>query len=142
MEAGKIPANVYIDLSKTFDTLVFDVLLFKLIYYGVTSTALDLIKSYLTNRKQYVVFDSCQSKHVEICTGVPQGSILGPLFFIVYINDLITVSNRLNILMYADDTTIYFNLEDFDLQTRETDINRKLEKVNIWLKLNKLSLNT
>ena len=77
-----------------------------------------------------------------ICTGVPQGSILGPLFFSVYINDLITVSNRLNFLMYADDTTIYFNLEDFDLLTRETDINRELEKVHIWLKLNKLSLNT
>ena len=72
MEAGKIPANVYIDLSKAFDTLVFDVLLFKLKYYGVTGTALDLVKSYLTNRKQYVVFDSCQSEHVEICTGVPQ----------------------------------------------------------------------
>ena len=78
----------------------------------------------------------------EICTGVPQGSILGPLFFSVYINDLITVSKRLNFLMYADDTTIYFNYEDFDLLTRETDINRELEKVNIWLKLNKLSLNT
>ena len=142
MEAGKIPANVYIDLSKAFDTLVFDVLLFKLKYYGVTGTALDLVKSYLTNRKQYVVFDSCQSEHVEICTGVPQGSILGPLFFSVYINDLITVSKRLNFLMYADDTTIYFNLEDFDLLTRETDVNRELEKVNIWLKPNKLSLNT
>ena len=89
------------------------------------------MKSYLTNRKQYVVFDSCQSEHVVICTGVPQGSILGPLFFSVYINDLITVSKKLNFLMYADDTTIYFNLEDFDLLTRETDINRELEKVII-----------
>ena len=80
MEAGKIPANVYIDLSKVFDTLVFDVLLSKLKYYGVTSTAFDLMKSYLTNRKQYVVFDSCQVEHVEMCSGVPQGSILGPLF--------------------------------------------------------------
>ena len=91
------------------------------------------MKSYLTNRKQYVVFDSCQSEHVEICTGVPQGSILGPLFFSIYISDLIMVSNRLKFLMYADDTTIYFNLEDYDLLTRETDIKRELEKVNIWL---------
>ena len=142
MEAGKTPTSVYIDLSKAFDTLTFEVLLYKLKYYGVTDTAFDLLKSYLTNRKQYVVFDVCQSEHVEIYTGVPQGSILGPLFFSIYINDLITVSDRLNFLMYADDTTIYFNLEDFDNLTKETDINRELEKVNIWLKLNKLSLNT
>ena len=142
MEAGKTPTSVYIDLSKAFDTLTFEVLLYKLKYYGVTDTAFDLLKSYLTNRKQYVVFDGCQSEHVEIYTGVPQGSILGPLFFSIYINDLITLSDRLNFLMYADDTTIYFNLEDFDNLTKETDINRELEKVNIWLKLNKLSLNT
>ena len=142
MEAGKIPANVYIDLSKAFDTLTFDILLYKLKYYGVTDTALDLMKSYLTNRKQYVVFDGCQSEHTEIYTGVPQGSILGPLFFCIYINDLITVSDRLNFLMYADDTTIYFNLEDFSNIFKETDNNNELEKVNTWLKLNKLSLNT
>ena len=142
MEAGKTPTSVYIDLSKAFDTLTFEVLLYKLKYYGVTDTAFDLLKSYLTNRKQYVVFDGCQSEYVEIYTVVPQGSILGPLFFSIYINDLITVSDRFNFLMYADDTTIYFNLEDFDNLTKETDINRELEKVNIWLKLNKLSLNT
>ena len=107
MEAGKTPTSVYIDLSKAFDTLTFEVLLYKLKYYGVTDTAFDLLKSYLTNRKQYVVFDGCQSEHVEIYTGVPQGSILGPLFFSIYIDDLITVSDRLNFLMYADDTTIY-----------------------------------
>ena len=68
--------------------------------------ALDLMKSYLTNRKQYVVFDGCQSEHTEIYTGVPQGSILGPLFFCIYINDLITVSDRLNFLMYADEINL------------------------------------
>ena len=62
--------------------------------------------------------------------------------YYININDLITVSDRLNFLMYADDTIIYFNLKDFDNLTKETDINRELEKVNIWLKLNKLSLNT
>ena len=67
--------------------------------------------------------------------------VLRLLFFIVY-GLIITVSDRLNFLMYADDTTIYFILEDFDNLTRETNINRELEKVNIWLKLNKLSLNT
>ena len=141
MENGKTPTNVYIDLSKAFDTLTFDILLFKLKSYGVTDTALDLMRSYLTNRKQYVVFNSCQSDYSEIYTGVPQGSILGPLFISIYINDLINVSNRLNFLMYADDTTIYFNLEEFEYLNRERDINTELKKVNTWLKLNKLSLN-
>ena len=141
MENGKTPTNVYIDLSKAFDTLTFDILLFKLKYYGVTDTALDLMRSYLTNRKQYVVFNGCQSDYSEIYTGVPQGSILGPLFFSIYINDLINVSNRLNFLMYADDTTIYFNLEEFEYLNREKDINTELKKVNTWLELNKLSLN-
>ena len=128
MENGKTPTNVYIDLSKAFDTLTFDILLFKLKYYGVTDTALDLMRSYLTNRKQYVVFNGCQSDYSEIYTGVPQGSILGPLFFSIYINDLINVSNRLNFLMYADDTTIYFNLEEFEYLNRERDINTELKK--------------
>ena len=65
-EKWKTPTNVYIDLSKAFDTLTFDILLYKLKYYRVTDTALDLMKSYLTNRKQYVVFDSCQSEHTKI----------------------------------------------------------------------------
>ena len=113
MEAGKTPTSVYIDISKAFDTLTFEVLLNKLKYYGVTDTALDLLKSYLTNRKQYVVFDSCQSEHVETYTGVPQGSILGPLFYSIYTNDLITVSDRLNLLMYADDTNHLLQLRRF-----------------------------
>ena len=76
---------------------MFDILLFKLyMYYRVTDTALNLMESYLTNRKHYVVFYRCQSDYSEIYTGVLQGSILGPLFFSIYINDLINVSNRLN----------------------------------------------
>ena len=109
MEIGKTPTNVYIDLSKAFDTLTFDILLFKLKYYGVTDTALDLMRSYLTNRKQYVVFNSCQSDYSEIYTGVPQGSILGSLFFSIYINDLINVSNRLNFLCMQT-TQLYISI--------------------------------
>ena len=106
-------------------------------YYGVTDAALDLMRSYLTNRKQYVVFNSCQTDYSEIYTGVPQGSILGPLFFSIYINDLINVSNRLNFLMYADHTTIYFHLEEFDHLNKEGNTMVNLEKVNTWLKLKK-----
>ena len=78
---------------------------------------------------------------LEIKTGIPQGSILGPLFFSIMINDLVNSSNKFKLLMYADDTTIYFNLEDFPIENREVLINDELEKVNKWLKLNKLAVN-
>ena len=132
---------MYIDLSKTLDTLSFDILLYKLNYYGINDNAFKLLKNYLTNRKQYVVYNSQNSETLDISTGVPQGSILGPLFFSICINDLITVSNKLKFSMYADDTTIYINLEDFDLYNLERDINKELEKITVWLKMNKLSLN-
>ena len=141
MELGNTPTALYIDLSKAFDTLSFDILLYKLNYYGIKDNAFKLLKNYLTNRRQYVVYNSQNSETLDISTGVPQGSILGPLFFSICINDLITVSNKLKFIMYADDTTIYFNLEDFDPYNFERDINNELEKITLWLKMNKLSLN-
>ena len=100
-----------------------------------------MIRSYLTNRFQYVQFENSESDLLEIKTGIPQGSILGPLFFNIMINDIVNSSNKFNFLMYADDTTIYFNLEDFPIENREVLINDELEKVNKWLKLNKLAVN-
>ena len=119
-------------------------LLHKLRYYNFSGTELKLLRCYLRNREQYVKYNNYQSELIDISTGVPQGSILGPLLFSIYMytNDLITVSGKLNFIMYADDTTIYFNLEDFDQTCIEAEKTNELEKVNIWLKLNKLSLNT
>ena len=142
MESGHIPCNLYIDLSKAFDTLSHDILLHKLKYYGFSGIELKLLTNYLRHRTQYVVYNNYHSENVDIATGVPQGSILGPLLFSICINDLILASNKLNCLMYADDTTIYFNLEDFDQNHMQTEINSELNKVNLWLKLNKLSLST
>ena len=113
----------------------------KLKYYGIDGISLNLIKSYLTNRFQYVQFENSESGLREIKTGIPQGSILGPLFFSIAINDLVNSSTKFRFLMYADDTTIYFNLDDFPLVNREFEINCELDKVNTWLKLNKLSIN-
>ena len=137
----KTPVALFLDLSKAFDTLTFDILLAKLKHYGVHGKSLALIKNYLTNRSQYVQFENQESCIVEIKTGIPQGSILGPLFFSILINDLVNSSKMLSFLMYADDTTIYFNLEDFPVHNRHIEINRELDKVNTWLKVNKLSLN-
>ena len=142
IESGNIPCSLYINLSKAFDTLCYDILLHKLRYYGFSGTELKLLRCYLRNREQYVKYNNYQSEQIDISTGVPQGSILGPLLFSICINDLMTVSDKLNFIMYADDTTIYFNLEDFDPTCIEANITNELEKVNIWLKLNKLSLNT
>ena len=137
----KIPAAIFLDLSKAFDTLNFDILLYKLKYYRVHGTSLALIKSYLTNRYQYVQFENSDSELLEIVTGISQGSILGPLFFSIFINDLVNSSNKFQFLMYADDTPIYFNLDVFPGGIREIAVNNELEKVNTWLKLNKLAIN-
>ena len=87
MDNKEIPINIYLDLSKAFDALDHSVLIDKLEFYGVKGVALDLLKNCLTNRKQYVEFEYVQSDMLNISTGVPQGSILGPLLFIIYIND-------------------------------------------------------
>ena len=138
----KTPTAIFLDLSKAFDTLNFNILLNKLQYYGIDGISLSLIRSYLTDRFQYVQFENSESDLLEIKTGIPQGSILGSLFFSIMINDLVNSSNKFKFLMYADDTTIYFNLEeDFPIENREVLINNELEKVNKWLKLNKLAVN-
>ena len=129
------------DLSKAFDTLNFDILLCKLQHYGIDGVSLNLIKGYLTNRFQNVQYENADSGLLEVNTGIPQGSILGPLFFSILINDLVNYSTKFRFLMYADDTTIHVNLNDFPLINRVVEINSELEKVNTCLKLNKLAIN-
>ena len=92
MDKGEIPINVYMDLSKAFDTLDHEILIHKLNFYGIHGLALDLFKSYLKNRYQYVVCDEYKSDLLNIHTGVPQESILGPVLFLIYINDIMFAS--------------------------------------------------
>ena len=94
----KIPASIFLDLSKAFDTLNFDILLRKLQHYGIAGNSLNLIKNYLTNRFQYVQFENSDSSLLEVKTGIPQGSILDPLFFSILINDLVNCSTRCQVL--------------------------------------------
>ena len=113
LEKGNTPLNIFIDLSKTFDTLDHKILLNKLNHYGFSGPALNIMKSYLTDRKQYVEFKSIVSTQSRIITGVPQGSILGPLLFIIYINDISEASTLFNFIIYADDTALSSTLNVF-----------------------------
>ncbi len=145
MDKNETPINIYLDLSKAFDTLDHQILLKKMEHYGVRDTSFNLFQNYLTNRKQYVEYDDIKSNMLEISTGVPQGSILGPLLFIIYINDMSKVSNIFAFIIYADDTTLSSILRAFKPNTPseniENKINTELYKISEWLKVNKLSLN-
>ena len=122
---------MYLDLSKAFDTLNYDICVSKLEYFGITGIPLTLIKSYLINRFQYVQYENLTSELLEIKIDIPQGSILLSLFYSIFINDLVNSSRIFSLLVYADDTTINFNFEDFPANNRERAINKEIDKVNV-----------
>ena len=113
MNNHKILTNFYIDLSKAFDSLQHDILLEKLAHYGLTNKAIALLKSYLSNHKQYVQLSDVRSSVRPISVGVPQGSILGPLLFNIFINDIVKSSTKFNFILYADDTTLNKSVHSF-----------------------------
>ena len=137
MDAKKIPFSIILDLSKAFDTLDHKVLLTKLHYYGIRDIALNWFRSYSTKRTQYVDCNGVSSSIREIETGVPQGSILGPFLFIIYMNDIHTVSDNLNFILYADDTTLSSPMCSFtrgcngNIEQISTLINSELNKIAV-----------
>ena len=130
MDLGNVPTNIYIDLSKAFDTLDHSILLDKLSYYGICCVENLMLRTYLSNRNQYVEYNDSKSETKSISKGVPQGSILGPLLFLICINDLPRVSRVLSMLMYADDTTLHCNINNAN---SDIILNNKLCKTSDWL---------
>jgi len=106
IEKDQYMISLFIDLSRAFDTISHEILFNKLYIYGIRGLALDWIKNYLQNRKQFVIYKNAKSSLRNNLMGVPQGSILGPLLFILYVNDLPNVSSKLTFTQYADDTSI------------------------------------
>ena len=140
-EENSFLIGVFVDLSKAFDTINHNIMLAKLQYYGFRGVAYSWFNSYLSNRYQCTKYKSCISELKKILCGVPQGSLLGPLLFILYINDIINVSNSStsSYILYADDTNILFSGKD--LTSLQDRVNDNLSKLCTWFQANRLSVN-
>ena len=139
IDKRSITIGVFIDLKKAFDTIDHKILLNKLEIYGIRGVVLNWLKSYLSDRKQFVKFNDSDSDELTIQCGIPQGSILGPTLFILYINDLHNVSKILNFILFADDTYIF--LSGSNLTDLCNIMSNELKKLDVWFRVNKLSLN-
>ena len=139
IDKGMTNLIVLLDLAKAFDTVSHNILLKKHELYGLKGVTLDWFSSYLSDRQQQCVVEGCVCKPPLISCGVPQGSILGPLLFLIYINDLPGCLLHTKAHMYADDTTIYAcSVSTAELYAK---VNNDLTRVRDWLLANKLSLN-
>jgi len=139
IENNEYTIGIFLDLAKAFDTVNHNILLSKLYHYGIRGIPYEWFKNYLTNRHQYVYLNNTKSDRLPIACGVPQGSILGPLLFLIYINDLNIVTKLLTFIMFADDTNIFIsgkNLTDIS-----SIVNTELQTISSWFSANLLSLN-
>ena len=139
LDKKKYTTGVFLDLSKAFDTINHNTLLKKLEHYGIRGVALEWFRNYLHDRKQYVSYNGEISSQQDVTCGVPQGSVLGPLLFIIYTNDLPNALRDSRCILFADDTTIYYTSDD--LNTTATILSNELEQLTEWFRANKLSLN-
>ena len=139
LDKGNFCCGVFMDLSKAFDTIDHHILLKKLFIYGLRGIPLQWFQNYLHERKQYVVVDGVESTHLNVDVGVPQGSVLGPLLFLIYVNDIIKSSNLLQFSLFADDTVVLHSHKN--ISSLVNTMNEELKLLCEWFKCNKLFLN-
>ena len=139
IDKKEFTVGIFIDLSKAFDTLNHEILLKKLAHYGIRGVANDWFRAYLCDRCQFVSYNNVLSAEGKISTGVPQGSILGPLLFLLYINDICESSRLLHFILYADDTNIFCSNKN--IVELCNIVNRELQCVAQWFRANRLSVN-
>ena len=131
MDNRKYSRGIFIDLKKAFDTVNHEILLTKLEHYGIRGVINSWFRSYLSDRRQSIETDKCISETETIVCGVSQGSVLVPLLFLLYINDIHKSSKEFTFYLFADDTSLTYANDN--LRTLELTVNNELEKVSEWL---------
>ena len=132
--------SIFIDFAKAFDTVNHNILINKMHHYGIRGSILSWFKDYLKDRLQYTVFSGEKSSTTTVNLGVPQGSVLGPILFLIYINDISYLFSEAKSILFADDITLYLTGPNQDQIVQ--DANHELEKLHQWCLCNRLTINT
>lgn len=139
IEEKMMTLGIYLDFSKAFDRVNHTILLLKLEKYGFRGNILDLIRSYLASRTQFIEINECRSNIRPITSGVPQGSILGPILFLYYVNDIVNIHTKCKFVIYADDCTVFVHGKHLTDITEQAG--RLCYELKNWSEMNSLSLN-